>query len=162
MSTEPTPTPDSDDAKALGRAVRVGELIDLYGPLLTDRQLQFLRLHYGEDLSFGEIAQEFGVSRQAIHDAVKHGIQSLEEYDAKLGFGSKDIPDRRQGAEETARPAASEGVQQSGMTGLAPCIAALENIQDRLQRCGGVLYNPEGISSDLGAVLDRLRGLSED
>ena len=76
----------SREERAVTKAVRVGRLLDLYGPLLTDRQRQFMKLHYEDDLSFGEIAKEFTVSRQAIHDAVKHAEQSLEEYDQKLGL----------------------------------------------------------------------------
>src|SRR5690606_7734233 len=70
--------------EALGRIVRIGLLIDLYGGLLTDRQRTFIQAHYEEDLSFGEIARTHGVSRQAVHDAVKHAEAALDEYESKL------------------------------------------------------------------------------
>jgi len=61
-------------------------LIDLYGELLPKKQREFLQLHCNEDLSLSEIAESNGVSRQAIHDAVKKGKQSLEKYEKHLGL----------------------------------------------------------------------------
>jgi predicted DNA-binding protein YlxM (UPF0122 family) len=60
---------------------RVSLLLDAYGELLTVKQRTFLRHYYEEDLSFGEIAREYGVSRQAIFDSVKHGEESLENFE---------------------------------------------------------------------------------
>ena len=60
---------------------RISLLLDAYGDLLTAKQRTFLRHYYEEDLSFGEIARDYGVSRQAIFDSVKHGEASLEEFE---------------------------------------------------------------------------------
>ena len=65
---------------------RVSLLLDAYGDLLTDKQHRFLRHYYEEDLSFGEIATEYGVSRQAIFDSVKHGEEALERFEQVLGL----------------------------------------------------------------------------
>ena len=46
-------------------------LLDTYGELLTEKQRTFMRRYYEQDFSFGEIAREFDVSRQAIFDAAK-------------------------------------------------------------------------------------------
>lgn len=63
---------------------RVSLLLDAYGELLTEKQRTFLRHYFEEDLSFGEIAREYGVSRQAIFDSVKHGEESLENFERVL------------------------------------------------------------------------------
>lgn len=39
-------------------------LFDYYGDLLTQKQRSCFDLHYNQDLSLGEIAQEVGISRQ--------------------------------------------------------------------------------------------------
>lgn len=65
---------------------RMSLLLDAYGELLTDKQRTFLHRYYEEDSSFGEIAHEFLVTRQAIFDAVKHGEASLENYERVLGL----------------------------------------------------------------------------
>ena len=45
--------------------VELMRLLDFYGAMLTDRQHEMLRLRLEEDLSLSEIAEGFGVSRQA-------------------------------------------------------------------------------------------------
>jgi predicted DNA-binding protein YlxM (UPF0122 family) len=60
---------------------RISLLLDAYGELLTVKQRTFLHHYYEEDLSFGEIAKEYGVSRQAIFDSVKHGEEALEGFE---------------------------------------------------------------------------------
>ena len=64
--------------------LEAGQLLDTYGGLLTERQRQFMRLHFEEDLSFSEIAREFDISRQAVHDAVKHAVQTLKTLESNL------------------------------------------------------------------------------
>lgn len=66
------------------KRLRMSLLLDAYGELLTDKQRQFMHLYYEEDLSFGEIAAEFDVSRQAIYDSVKHGEDALEGFERAL------------------------------------------------------------------------------
>lgn len=63
---------------------RISLLLDAYGELLTVKQRTFLKHYYEEDLSFGEIAREYGVSRQAIFDSVRHGEGSLEEFEKAM------------------------------------------------------------------------------
>ena len=59
-------------------------LYDFYGALLTEKQRQVMALYHEENLSLSEIAQEYGVSRQAIHDTLKKAEVTLEDYEAKL------------------------------------------------------------------------------
>jgi len=61
-------------------------LFDFYGKLLTKKQQEMLALYYEQDLSLGEIAEEFEVSRQAIHDIIKRSEKILEDYEEKLGL----------------------------------------------------------------------------
>lgn len=68
----------------LERMLLVGRLFDLYGALLTARQQDCIRMHYLEDLSLAEIADEFGVSRQAVHDILNRAEQTLVRYEEKL------------------------------------------------------------------------------
>ncbi len=61
-------------------------LYDFYGELLTDHQREV----YGDvvlgDLGYSEAAQEYGVSRQGVHDLVKRVDRQLEDYEKKLGL----------------------------------------------------------------------------
>ncbi|AEF93969.1 UPF0122 protein [Desulfotomaculum nigrificans CO-1-SRB] len=68
---------------------KVNLLYDFYGSLLTERQQKFIELYYGDDLSLGEIAEKFAVTRQAVHDTLKRAEQTLENYEQKLGLVGK-------------------------------------------------------------------------
>ncbi len=70
----------------LQKVVRIAKLYDYYGPLLSRRQREFIELYYHYDLSLGEIAQQYGVSRQAVHDILRRAEDALERFEARLGF----------------------------------------------------------------------------
>ena len=74
----------------MAKELRYSVLLDIYGPLLTDKQREILEFYYNEDLSLGEIADDLGISRQGVHDAVKKGSEALDEYDEKLGISKLD------------------------------------------------------------------------
>ena len=74
----------------LEKTKRVNDLIDLYGNLLTDNQLNILELYYMEDLSLKEIADELSVSRNAVFDTLKRSLNILEDYESKLNLLVKD------------------------------------------------------------------------
>ncbi|MBN1477983.1 YlxM family DNA-binding protein [Candidatus Sumerlaeota bacterium] len=111
--------------------------MDIYGALLTDKQRTFMRLHFEDDLSFGEIAKEYGVSRQAIHDAVKHAEKSLEDYESKLGLLGKS---KRAGGEGRGSSRAEE---------------ILDALTKRL-RSAGVIYNSDWIQAEVRRAIDTL------
>ncbi|MCI6407989.1 YlxM family DNA-binding protein [Veillonella caviae] len=64
--------------------VLISLLLDFYGPLLTDKQRLSLQLHHENDMSLGEIADELGVSRQAVHDNLQRARHILNDYESKL------------------------------------------------------------------------------
>ncbi|MHB1126026.1 MAG: YlxM family DNA-binding protein [Bacillota bacterium] len=83
----------------IGKVTRMAWLYDFYGQLLTEKQRQLVELHYHQDLSLGEIADENGTSRQAVFDVLKRAENTLEDYEAKLGLVDKFREDHR-GLEE--------------------------------------------------------------
>ena len=68
---------------------KINMLYDFYGSLLTEKQQRFIELYYADDLSLGEIAEQFGVTRQAVHDTLKRAEQTLVHYEGKLGLVDK-------------------------------------------------------------------------
>lgn len=70
----------------LDKVLRIVKLFDFYGTLLTDKQSLSLEMHYLHDFSLAEIADELGVSRQAVHDILKRAEQILLDYEDKLKF----------------------------------------------------------------------------
>ncbi|KRL12965.1 MAG: putative DNA-binding protein [Schleiferilactobacillus perolens] len=76
-------TAASDDSE-LVKTLRMNDLFDFYGNLLTAKQRRYIELYYADDLSLGEIADEFSVSRQAVYDNIRRTGRLLEEYENKL------------------------------------------------------------------------------
>jgi len=63
-------------------------LLDFYGNLLTEKQRDALDMYYNMDLSLGEIAEEIGVTRQGVRDAIKKGEERLLLFEEKVGMCS--------------------------------------------------------------------------
>ena len=57
-------------------------LFDYYGDLLTERQKTCFDMHYNQDLSLAEIAQELFISRQAVHDTLSRTEALLKNMEA--------------------------------------------------------------------------------
>ena len=65
------------------------ELYDLYGKLLTEKQREYFENYYFNNLSLSEMADNYNVSRNAIHKQLKIVIEKLEDYEDKLKLNSK-------------------------------------------------------------------------
>lgn len=61
-------------------------LFDFYGELLTDKQREYFDLHYNEDLSLAEIAEQTGISRQGVWDIIRRAEASMREIENKTGL----------------------------------------------------------------------------
>ncbi|MCR2804982.1 putative DNA-binding protein [Paenibacillus soyae] len=74
---------------ALARTTRINLLFDFYESLLTEKQRTILTFYYHDDFSLGEIASEFGISRQAVYDNIRRAEAALESYEEKLSLLAK-------------------------------------------------------------------------
>lgn len=74
----------------LDKTELMNNLLDLYGGLLTENQLNVMELYYMNDLSLSEIAEELNVTRSAVHDTLKKASAMLEMYESKLGLLVKE------------------------------------------------------------------------
>jgi len=69
--------------------VKISILCELYGKLLTEKQLQILTDYYNMDLSLSEIAENENITRQAVRDIIKKGENKLFEIEEKLQIMKK-------------------------------------------------------------------------
>jgi predicted DNA-binding protein YlxM (UPF0122 family) len=60
-------------------------LLDLYGNLLTEHQIEACRLYLDEDWSYAELGEHFGCTRSAAHDIVQRATTQLEDFERRLG-----------------------------------------------------------------------------
>ncbi len=91
-------------------------LFDFYGDLLTEKQREYYDLHYNSDLSLHEIAEQSGVSRQAVWDIIRRAEQSMSELEDKTGLVARAVR-RRKAVEELQEliSALPEGEQKAAM-----------------------------------------------
>ena len=68
------------------QAYRMAMLFDFYGDMLTDRQKEFYDLYYNEDLSLGEIAENYNITRQGVRDVIVRAEAVLTELEDKTGL----------------------------------------------------------------------------
>ena len=71
--------------------VKISMLLDIYGKLLTEKQFFLLDDYYNQDLSLSEIAENEGITRQAVRDNLKKGENKLLEYEEKLEIMKKTL-----------------------------------------------------------------------
>ncbi len=73
----------------MDKYVEISILLQIYGKLLTKKQLNVLDNYYNDNLSLSEIAENNNISRQGVRDLLKKGEDKLFEYEEKLGFMKK-------------------------------------------------------------------------
>ena len=66
--------------------LRQAMLLDFYGELLTERQRLCFDLHYNEDLSLSEIAEQCGISRQGVWENIRRAESAMQDIEAKTGL----------------------------------------------------------------------------
>ncbi len=66
------------------KLIYLNNLYDLYGILLTEKQQTYFEEYYFNNLSYGEISEKYGISRNACFKQLKIIEEKLEDYEKKL------------------------------------------------------------------------------
>jgi len=69
--------------------IQISMLCQIYGNLLTSKQLSILEDYYNMDLSLSEIGENNEITRQAVRDILKKGEKKLFEFEEKLQIMKK-------------------------------------------------------------------------
>lgn len=83
-------------------------LFDFYGELLTEKQREYYDLHYNEDLSLAEIAEQSGISRQGVWDIIRRAEAAMQAVEDKTGL-IKRFNERNALIDELERELAAKG-----------------------------------------------------
>lgn len=69
--------------------LHISALLDVYGAFLGEKQRKLTSYYYNDDLSLSEIAENEGITRQGVRDAIKRAEGQLYEMESRLGFVKK-------------------------------------------------------------------------
>ena len=125
-------------------AFTMSMLLDYYGALLTQKQKTYFDLYYNQDLSLAEIAEQEGISRQGVHDALKRSEETLRHYDNALGLAAAQQQQKDQLLEFKSQ--ALEALDECrkvtfGKNIAEKVIALLENLDSKLEEYENSDYN---------------------
>ena len=70
----------------MAKNLDVINLFDIYGEMLTQKQQDFICYYYNDDLSLAEIAENEGITRQGVRDAIKRAEAQLLSFEEHLGL----------------------------------------------------------------------------
>jgi predicted DNA-binding protein YlxM (UPF0122 family) len=138
------------------KVLRISQLLDIYGKLLTPRQTELTRMYYEQDETLGEISEDQGISRQAVHDAIKKAEAALEKYEEVLGLLQK------KGDAEPVYSAARKAGAGSDGEGDKPGAAFADDPDTITEMEPGAAFadNPETITGMEAVILDDLTEMS--
>lgn len=69
--------------------IYLNEIYVYYKDLFTEKQQQYFEDYYLNDLSLSEIAENYQVSRNAVHNQIKVVEEKIIEYEKILGLQEK-------------------------------------------------------------------------
>ena len=67
------------------KTVYFGNLLELYGKLLSPVQQKVMFDYYEQDLTLSEIAENNNISRQAVYDTARKAQNKLLDFEEKVG-----------------------------------------------------------------------------
>ena len=73
----------------MDKEIYLSSLYDYYGDLLTDKQKEYFEDYYFSNYSLQEIAENYKVSRNAVHKQLKEIENKLIDYEDKLNLLKK-------------------------------------------------------------------------
>lgn len=73
----------------MAKNLEISFLLDFYGDVLTEKQRDVMEQYYNDDLSLAEVADNFGITRQGVRDAIKRGEAILLDLEEKVGFAGR-------------------------------------------------------------------------
>ncbi|MBR5641932.1 MAG: helix-turn-helix domain-containing protein [Firmicutes bacterium] len=110
---------------SLDNLYEISMLMDFYGALLSQRQQDVMRLYHEENCSLQEIAEELGISRQGVHEALKKAENTLQGFEEKLGLVAR-FRKQDQLLEETAKALDALAAERSKDNGLKDSLLAIK------------------------------------
>ena len=125
-----------EEPSVKNQTYRMTMLFDFYGEILTERQKEFFDLYYNEDLSLGEIAENYGISRQGVRDVIVRAEAAMQEIEDKTGLIRRFMQ-------------------------MQPKIAAIEEAAQQIKTINYRQYENSQLDKLVSDILENAKGLKE-
>ena len=124
----------------LDTSVEMGTLCAFYGGLLTEKQRLALTLHYEEDYSLGEIAEQLGCSRQSVHELITRSGEKLRAYEAAVGAAERmrNVEKRLEAAQTLLQSLAKRQLPPEAQAEAAQVLRLIEQTIEQEERDHGI------------------------
>lgn len=73
----------------MAKDLAIAALLDVYGEFLNEKQKRIASAYYYDDLSLSEIAENEGITRQAVCDLIKRAETQLQRLEESCGYRKK-------------------------------------------------------------------------
>lgn len=73
----------------MAKDLYIGALLDVYGAFLSGKQREIMAHYFNDDLSLAEIAENEGITRQAVSDIIRRGESALKKYESECRYCEK-------------------------------------------------------------------------
>lgn len=73
----------------LEKVERAARLLDLYKGIISGKQRLMCSQYFLDNLSLSEIAENHGITRQAVHDGIERGMETMEAAERSLKLMEK-------------------------------------------------------------------------
>ena len=134
--------------------IYLNELYDFYGSLLTDKQRDYFENYYFNNLSLGEMAENYGVSRNAIHKQLKIVEERLKYYEENL-----ELLKKSKKAEELVQKIQGENWFEFDIVVATPDMMGVVGRLGRVLGPKGLMPNPKSgtVTFDVAKAIDEIK-----
>lgn len=73
----------------MSKNLYISSLLDIYGRFLSEKQKSLTEYYYNDDLSLSEIAENEGITRQAVCDNIKRAEVKMLAWEKECGYCEK-------------------------------------------------------------------------
>ena len=73
----------------MGKNLYISALLDVYGAFLNEKSKALTEYYYNDDLSLSEIAENEGITRQAVSELIRRTESQLESWEKQCGYCKK-------------------------------------------------------------------------
>ncbi len=142
--------------------VEQGMLYDFYGSLLTGHQQEIYEMVVYRNLSLNEIAEQKGISKQAVSDLIRRATAQMRWYEERLGLMERFRRIRRRCDALVELTESVESAEWSGAVGPAESADTAGNMTEPTDAAGNAMKSAgAGKTASEEAVLHRIRELAE-